>query len=346
MAIITLLAALLLPAVNQAKAGARRIQCVDHLHEIGVGFVAFANDHHGQFPMAVPASDGGTLEFTRSGYVLQGDFYFCYRHFQAAANELVTPRLVVCPSDTRVSAASFAELGNSNLSYFVGVNAEFARPTSILAGDRNLTNDYAAPGSIARLGPSYALRWTEELHRFKGDLLFSDAHVEERNSPGLVPAGGQTPAVANLALPTVRPGNGPGPGTTTRKEGPFGTPPLAPPATGSVAISTVQVPRTVGLDGLPPGDGAAAKTSAPPVVQRQSTNAVPPTPPPRPGEETATASQFGIWLSAIAKGVTKSGLWWLYALLLLTVAAAVVLRKRPQSKNKPGRRAKPSPRFR
>ncbi len=203
-AIIGVLAALLLPALGQAKARARRLQCIDHLHQVGVGFVSFANDHNGQFPMAVPGSAGGSLELARSGYLLQGDFYFSYRHFQAASNELVTPKLLVCPADTRLPAAGFATLSNGSLSYFIGVNAEFARPTSILAGDRNVTNDYATPGTVVRVGQNYALRWTEELHRFKGNLLFSDGHVEQKNRPALVAGDGQVPAVANLALPTLR----------------------------------------------------------------------------------------------------------------------------------------------
>ena len=162
MAIIALLAALLLPALGQVKARARRIQCIDHLHQTGVGFISFANEHNGQFPMAVPGSAGGSLELAQGGHLLTGDFYFSYRHFQVASNELVTPKLLVCPADTRLPAASFATLSNANLSYFIGLNAEFSRPTSILAGDRNLTNDYTTAGTVVRFGQNYALRWTDE----------------------------------------------------------------------------------------------------------------------------------------------------------------------------------------
>ncbi|HEV8492682.1 MAG TPA: type II secretion system protein, partial [Candidatus Angelobacter sp.] len=62
-AIIGILAALLLPALTQAKARARRIQCVNHLRQIGVAFQSFAHDHDGLFPMAVPAASGGNKEF-------------------------------------------------------------------------------------------------------------------------------------------------------------------------------------------------------------------------------------------------------------------------------------------
>src|ERR1017187_6995741 len=80
MGIIAMLAALLLPALAQAQARARRLQCINHLHQLGVGFVNFANEHNGLFPMAVPMSAGGTLELAQSGYRLEGDFYFSFRH--------------------------------------------------------------------------------------------------------------------------------------------------------------------------------------------------------------------------------------------------------------------------
>ena len=59
-AIIALLAALLLPVVTQAQARAKRIQCVDHLRQVGIGLVNFGNEHGGRFPMSDPASAGGT----------------------------------------------------------------------------------------------------------------------------------------------------------------------------------------------------------------------------------------------------------------------------------------------
>jgi len=67
-AIITLLAALLLPALSQGQARARQIQCVNHLHEAGVALASFANDHDGRFPMAVPGSAGGSLDAPRASH--------------------------------------------------------------------------------------------------------------------------------------------------------------------------------------------------------------------------------------------------------------------------------------
>src|SRR5262245_27414750 len=72
-AIIGILAALLLPALAQAKARAKRIQCVSDLRQIGVAFQAFAHDHNGRFPMAVPVSAGGSLDYVQSAQQAAGD---------------------------------------------------------------------------------------------------------------------------------------------------------------------------------------------------------------------------------------------------------------------------------
>jgi prepilin-type processing-associated H-X9-DG protein len=359
LAIVTLLAAMLLPALSQGQARARRIQCVDHLHQAGVGFVSFANDHNGQFPMAVPGSAGGTLELDRSGYLLQGDFYFSYRHFQAASNELVTAKLLVCPADTRLPASSFATLSNGNLSYFIGVNAEFARPTSILAGDRNLTNDYTPPGSLIRLGQNHALRWTDELHRFKGNLLFSDGHVEQKRNPALVSTSGQVPAVADLAMPTVRkPWNVASAPSGKSSHWTPSTPSASgvsdsdsfTPATNATArigaISVIRTDRSAAPQWVSatPAGGSSNEASSPPRAERGTTNAVAASTPAKPGGQDDSLSPFVLWLAVTTRGLLEEGMWWFYALLLLLIAvAALVLHNSARGRKK--RAARPPIRF-
>jgi hypothetical protein len=176
---------------------------VNDLRETGLGFQAFSHDHNSQFPMAVSANAGGASEFVQIAYLSKGPFYFSFRLFQPLSNELVTPKLLACPSDTRLPAANFGAFDNSNLSYFVGVTADYNQPNSILAGDRNLTNDWVAPASILHLGPAQHLRWTDGLHQFKGDLLYVDGRVEQRNTPALATANNQGQGTADLFMPSV-----------------------------------------------------------------------------------------------------------------------------------------------
>ncbi len=51
-AIVGILAALLLPTLTQAKAKAQRIQCVNHLRQLGIGLQAFVAYNHG-YPVLV-----------------------------------------------------------------------------------------------------------------------------------------------------------------------------------------------------------------------------------------------------------------------------------------------------
>src|SRR6266568_8492491 len=50
-AIIAILAAMLLPALAKAKERAKRIQCLNNEHQLGIAFLAYANDSRDKFPM-------------------------------------------------------------------------------------------------------------------------------------------------------------------------------------------------------------------------------------------------------------------------------------------------------
>ena len=203
--IIAILAALLLPALSKGQARAKRVFCENNLEQIGAAFHAFSHDHNSKFPMQVPMADGGSQEFVQNGYLINGEFYFGFHNFQAMAGELITPDILICPADTRLPATNFATLQNSNLSYFAGVNADFSKPNSILAGDRNLATNSLQNWTILRVDGQSRLRWTQELHQFKGNVLFADGHVEEWNNSTLLSAAKGSVDPADLFLPSVKP---------------------------------------------------------------------------------------------------------------------------------------------
>lgn len=227
-AIIGILAALLLPVLTKSQMRAKRIWCENNLREQGIAFHVFAHDHNSLFPMAVPIADGGSQEYTANGYLVNGAFYFSYHHFQVMSNLLVSTKLVVCPMDiTRQAAEDFGTMQNSNLSYFVGVDADYNKPMSILAGDRNLVPTAQSP-TIIYDNAGARLQWDEQLHDKKGNVLFADAHVEEWGDSGTI---NTLANPENLVLPTVPP-----PGTPTGRPvitGPSspGAPPPAPTPT-------------------------------------------------------------------------------------------------------------------
>lgn len=133
--IIAVLAALLLPALGGAKKKGKEAECTNHLRQIGVGLRLWAHDNEGRFPWTVPVVDGGSLN--------SGDWT---DHYRAASNELSTTKILHCPMDkgrTAVNAGAtgrdWATLdGDRNISYFLGLSADEAKPQTILTGDRGL----------------------------------------------------------------------------------------------------------------------------------------------------------------------------------------------------------------
>jgi len=87
--IIALLIAILLPAMQQAMTHARVVTCLSNQRQIGLGFMAYANDHAGSWP--VRSSDGAMYSVYHWGepdfgwdshemierYVPPGALYFC-----------------------------------------------------------------------------------------------------------------------------------------------------------------------------------------------------------------------------------------------------------------------------
>jgi len=346
-AIIGVLAALLLPALSAARAKAKRVQCVNHLRQTGIAFQGFAQDHNGLFPMSVPVNAGGSLEFARSAYGVVGEFYFSFRHFQVLSNDLATPLVVHCPADARLPAANFAVLKNDSVSYFVGISAVPASSDSILAGDRNLTNDWLGPATLLRFGPNSSLRWTAELHLFKGNLLFADGRVEERNTPALVANGNQPAITSDLSLPTVtKPGLAP-PNT------PFSTPNSSPsqspsPPAGFVPRVAPETSSAVPANDLPPNPKPSTTTPVgwgPAVASSQSqpsSESMRIEPQPAKGSNTfitnlpAAQAQspdpgFSLFPPLLGQGGSlnsSGGHWFLFVLFVVMLFVSVILLRR------------------
>lgn len=183
-AIIGLLAAWLLPALQQGEVRAQRIVCANNLREIGLSHHLFANDHGGRFPAQISTNDGGALEWVSAGEAISSRFYFSYKLFLPLSGSLGTPQPLACPSDLeRWASTNFNRFNNWNLSYALGVEADPLNSGSILAADRNFPTVNTAPltpNSTIGLIPSPTLgHWGSNLHGRKGNVLFADNHVEE-----------------------------------------------------------------------------------------------------------------------------------------------------------------------
>jgi type II secretory pathway pseudopilin PulG len=176
-AVLAILAAMLLPALAAAKRKAQRINCVNNLKQCGLAFRIWEGDNGDKYPMDVATDKGGTMEYT--------DGANTFRHFQVMSNELITPKILICPADTRAVADNFGSLKNENVSYFVGLDADESQPQRFLDGDRNLTADHAPENGILKLVPGQRVSLTETTHVNQGNVGLSDGSVQQYSNVGL-----------------------------------------------------------------------------------------------------------------------------------------------------------------
>ncbi len=117
---LVVLPAMFLPALARAKSRAQRINCANNLKQIGLALKTWGLDHGDQFPFNVSTNAGGTAELARpdeNGYDTNAAVYL-----QAVSNELATPKILVCPADSKIQYL-----------FRSGTNVSEANPQEILA---------------------------------------------------------------------------------------------------------------------------------------------------------------------------------------------------------------------
>src|SRR5439155_8060263 len=108
------------------SARAKRTQCCYNLKAIALCLRTWANDHEEQFPMTVSSAKGGAREAALSGDPVP--------IFVIASNEIVSPKVLLCPADKErpSRAPAFEGLSAKNVSYLIGIDASETNAYSIL----------------------------------------------------------------------------------------------------------------------------------------------------------------------------------------------------------------------
>jgi prepilin-type processing-associated H-X9-DG protein len=178
-AVLILLAAVLLPPMRGNKVHASQSNCIYNLKQVGLAFRTWALDHNDNYPMNVCVTNGGTLEFVPGG--------LAYVHFQALSNELSTPRILVCPADSkRIRATNFtSDFSNQKLSYFVGLEVVQSNFNAFPSGDRNITNASGIRAHVLTLTTNELFGWTSQLHVGRGNVCLADGSVQGLSINGL-----------------------------------------------------------------------------------------------------------------------------------------------------------------
>jgi len=183
LAAVFVIAYLLWPR-HSGGSNAPRITCTNNLKQIGLAYRQWAIDHSDQFPMEVSVTNGGAMEAVISGNVALV--------FQVMSNELNTPKILLCPADqkTRRPATSFAPgFGNSNVNYFLTLDANASTPQMFLSGDDNLLIGGEARGygvavkgapvkpGLLSLWTNTPVAWSEDRHKKQGNVGLADGSV-------------------------------------------------------------------------------------------------------------------------------------------------------------------------
>ena len=167
-AIIAILAAMLLPALAAAKKKAQKISCTNNVKQDMLSFKLWAGDNNDRFCTQVGTGAGGASEYLSHGVTIVNPINPAMA-FMVMSNELGTPKVCYCPSDSYHSTnannfgyTSFVVCTAPNgatkasgptaagcLSYFINGDATDSDPQLIVTGDANIGFAAAAAANSA-----------------------------------------------------------------------------------------------------------------------------------------------------------------------------------------------------
>ena len=174
-AIIAILAGMLLPALQQARERARRINCASNLKQIGTAMKLYSSSFNDKLPGG-PARQGGLTTGKIGSTVLDGSGFTGLEILRS--NDFLTDYAVfVCPSST-TSAAT----GTQSLTYEgTSANASYAFVGGMIEGDSSIYGRADSAISADLTGDSNVQTNNSNNgnpnHTGYGNILYQGGHV-------------------------------------------------------------------------------------------------------------------------------------------------------------------------
>lgn len=191
-AVLLILGVILIPKIGVSTTRSPPRTCTNNLKQVGLAFRIWADDHQYTFPQALSVTNGGAMEAVIGGNVAAV--------FQVMSSVLNSPKILFCPTDKkRIQAVTFDQaslskgwqksvsfLGNTNLSYFVGLDAKDTSPDMFLSGDDNFllggnfkgdVGGSPVPSGVLMLTTNSPVTWSESRHEKQGNIGLADGSV-------------------------------------------------------------------------------------------------------------------------------------------------------------------------
>jgi prepilin-type N-terminal cleavage/methylation domain-containing protein/prepilin-type processing-associated H-X9-DG protein len=177
LAVVCLLAGLAFSLKKQPQKP-KSIVCVNNLRQMGSALIQYAAENNETFPFQITNTNGPN----NASHVVGLSQYF-----QKTSRSIASPQILICPFDTRIAAADFEKMTDSNISYFLNLDASRnSAAISILSGDRFLQVDGRPVSSgVFQVTTNSKITWTPSQHQGGGNVLWSDGSVQQTKSQGL-----------------------------------------------------------------------------------------------------------------------------------------------------------------